>query len=192
MLGQLRKLARCKYLYIGDAGEIGVGVFAARPFKSGDILIDDDDGDYYAHTYTRSQLRERNVDLLRHAFQIDHNSFVMANGIMDDFLNHSCHPNLGVKLKPSGYEVVAISDIARDEQLCYDYSTYMFGPEERFSCKCGRAGCRGEILEFSALPADLKARYRDLEIVAPALAKTGGHRQDKPVMDMALRRTIKE
>ena len=50
-----------------------------------------------------------------------------------------------------GYRMIALSDIARGDELTYDYSTYIGETPERLICACGSANCRGTIGPFRDL-----------------------------------------
>jgi hypothetical protein len=97
--------------------------------------------------------------------QVGFDAFKLPNGSLDDFTNHSCDPNTGIRLTGRGALVLALRDIAAHEELTYDYSTYLNNPYERMRCLCGAANCRGLIGSFSTLPAELQRRYRALGII---------------------------
>jgi uncharacterized protein len=82
------------------------------------------------------------------------------------YLNHSCDPNLGVKMNENGLpDFYALRDIQAGEHLTFDYAMTEFMLEEmelgrdRTQCRCGAANCRGTIGSFSELPTDIKKRY---------------------------------
>ena len=159
-----RKLMHCRNLYIRTTTDTGHGVFAARAFSRGEVVISDQDGDYYQNALTYEVIIESGYSLDNFS-QIDHNLYVPPNGNIDDYTNHSCDPNTGIRLTPRGYLVIALRDIARDEEITYDYSTYLNNPYERMVCRCGAANCRGVIGNFLTLPVDLQDRYKALGIV---------------------------
>ncbi|MEX0921422.1 MAG: SET domain-containing protein [Rhodovibrionaceae bacterium] len=171
MIQILRKLSICKYLYLGDAGVAGIGVFAAKPFVAGTVIVCDEDGDYYDEIFSRSELIERRIDIERFAFQIAVDSFILPNGNIDDFINHSCRPNAGIRLTGKGYKLISIEDINKDDQICYDYSTYMFDNNEQFKCHCRSNNCRGHINSFYTLDVDLREKYIASRVVAPQFLK---------------------
>lgn len=52
--------------------------------------------------------------------------------------NHSCNPNIGYK---NAITFIAIRDIKKGEELCFEYAfseTYF----EEFECNCGSENCR--------------------------------------------------
>lgn len=61
---------------------------------------------------------------------------------LDNFINHSCAPNL--VYNRSG-DVVAARDIARGEELSIDYGCFTVNFDEHFDCRCGAPECRGRV-----------------------------------------------
>lgn len=160
----MRKLAKCQHLYLAETRHCGFGVFAARRFRSGDVIMMDLDGDYYAQVMTYQQLTRLGITM-DYTLQVGLDAFKLPSGNIDDFTNHSCAPNSGIRLYVDGPVVLAIGDIAVHEQITYDYSTYLNNRYERMPCHCGAQSCRGIIGNFSELPEDLRRRYLELDIV---------------------------
>jgi hypothetical protein len=96
---------------------------------------------------------------------VGQDAYKLPNCTLDDFTNHSCDPNTGIRLTDRGMLILALRDIAAHEELTYDYSTYLNNPYESLRCLCGAANCRGVIGNFSTLPAEIKRRYRALGVV---------------------------
>jgi hypothetical protein len=160
----LRKLRKCLYIYIGSTARCGLGIFAAKPFAAGEIVIVDEDGDYYGQVLSYRELRAHGYSL-ENTLQVGLDAFKLPNGNIDDFTNHSCAPNTGIRLTETGMNVLALRAIAPHEELTYDYSTYLNNPYESFRCLCGAPSCRGIIGNFGTLPPALRRRYRALGIV---------------------------
>jgi hypothetical protein len=97
--------------------------------------------------------------------QVGYDQFRLPTGSIEDFFNHSCDPNIGIRLKANGQIILALRDIAPHEELTYDFSTYQNNPHERMRCLCGAPSCRGMIGNFSSLPLALQRRYRALGVV---------------------------
>jgi hypothetical protein len=53
----LRKLRKCQHLYLAETAERGTGVFAAREFARGDIVMMDFDPNYYDQVLSYRELR---------------------------------------------------------------------------------------------------------------------------------------
>ena len=124
----------------------------------------DDDGDYYDNVVSYHELLQRGYGL-DITLQVGLDAFKLPTGSLDDFTNHSCDPNTGIRLDFRGATVIALRDIAAHEELTYDYSTYLNNPYERMQCLCDAANCRGVIGSFSTLPSELQRRYRALSII---------------------------
>jgi uncharacterized protein len=160
----LRKMRKCLDMYLSRAGPVGFGVFAAKPFARGETVMVDLDGDYYDRVVSYRELQEQGFDLSK-TLQVGPDAFKLPSGSIDDFTNHSCEPNTGIRLLPEGVLILALRDIAPHEELTYDYSTYLNNPYERMTCLCGATTCRGIIGNFSVLPQHLKEKYLSLGIV---------------------------
>ena len=141
-------------IYIKETGYKGKGVFAARDFKKGDFLF-----------RTTGQVRETQTE---HSIQIGWAQHVDPNPPAR-YLNHSCEPSAGVKTNGHGYpDFVALRDIAKDEEITYDYAMTEFRhypratPELEFdlTCHCGARQCRGKFGYYSELKESLKQAYQ--------------------------------
>jgi uncharacterized protein len=160
----LRKLRKCQHLYLAETTGRGLGVFAARGFLPGDIVMMDFDGDYYDQVLSYQQLRENDI-ALEYPLQVGPDLFRVPSGNIDDFTNHSCEPNTGIHLYPLGAVILAIRHITAHDEITFDYSTYLNNPYERFVCRCEAKSCRGVIGNFTTLPKTLQQRYLALGIV---------------------------
>ncbi len=159
-----RKLSKCLYIYLGQTERRGLGIFAAKPLPAGSVVMTDHDGDYYDHVLTYRELCRRGYSL-DITLQVGLDAYKLPTGSLDDFTNHSCDPNTGVRLNDQGTIIMALRDIAAHDELTYDYSTYMNNRYELLQCLCGAPNCRGLIGNFNTLPAELQRRYRALDIV---------------------------
>ena len=77
----------------------------------------------------------------------------------DDFMNHSCDPNVFVKTMLSIRYVFALHDIAKDEEIAYDYCINGFG-DVVWQCNCGAALCRRAITGKDWRLPELQERYK--------------------------------
>lgn len=162
----LNKLVKCLYIYIGETPIRGYGIFAAKDFACGDVIVIDEDGDYYDNALSLQELLRRGYDLSRDCFQVGKEFYLLPNGNLDDLINHSCDPTVGLRLTASGYRVIALRDIAMGEELTYDYSTYIGSDSpEQLDCTCGSSLCRGRIGSFATLPDAQKQRYLEAGVV---------------------------
>jgi hypothetical protein len=166
-----RKLIKCLHLYLAETARCGIGVFAARPFRRGAPIVQDLDGDYYDTVFSYEQMTLQGYDVVQVSSQIGDDAYLLPNGNIDDFTNHSCDPNSGLRLVPGGYVMIALRDISTHEEVTYDYSTYLAGSRERFDCLCGAKRCRGVIGDFVDLPEDLQRYYLEWDVVGRFAAR---------------------
>ena len=132
--------------------KFGKGVYATRDFQKGERVIE----------VGGTLVKQRSI----YTIQVARNLHVMPRS-PGKFLNHSCDPNLGVKMNQHGLpDFYALRDIAAGEHLTYDYAMTEFVLEEmekgreRLVCKCGAPNCRGHLGSYSELPDDVKQRYK--------------------------------
>jgi uncharacterized protein len=140
-------------LYKDTNSKIGMGVFAARPFKKGELVL----------RPTGKIVAEQTV----FSIQIDWDRHLDPNPPAK-YLNHSCNPNLGVKTAPDGLpDFYALRDIQAGEQVMFDYAMTEFKHYPRtdlkqdfdLTCHCGSPICRGRLGYFSELSEVLKEKY---------------------------------
>jgi hypothetical protein len=103
--------------------------------------------------------------------QIGENLFMGPSGDLDDYVNHSCEPNSGIKSDVDGIKLVAIVPIAAGHQITFDYSTTMQNFDWVMTCTCGSNTCRRKIKNFVELPKKIQTRYIKLRIVPSYILK---------------------
>ncbi len=74
----------------------------------------------------------------------------------DDYLNHSCRPNVGVK----GNLFVAMRNILKDEELTFDYAMTDNDPGIYFKCRCQEKNCRKFITGEDWKNLELQKKYK--------------------------------
>jgi hypothetical protein len=60
----------------------------------------------------------------------------------DNYINHSCDPNLCYDIDDN---VVAARNIVKGEEVFIDYGCFIVNFDEPYACACGAAHCRGRI-----------------------------------------------
>jgi SET domain-containing protein len=136
-------------------GIAGRGVFAWEPITRGTQII----------AFTGPLLRYKDTTPKTLALQIGQDLYLGASGHADDYINHSCKPNCGLQIAGLDVRLIALRDIATDEEICFDYSTTMNEDDFEMPCKCGSSVCRGIVGDFKHLPAELRRQYAKLGIV---------------------------
>ncbi len=96
------------------------GLFATRPFRKDEVLINFD-GPLIDHP-------------TRYSIQIDENLHIEGTPESNAFLNHSCMPNTYVDWK--SLSLRALRDIGASEELTNNYLTTDWEVHERFICTC--------------------------------------------------------
>lgn len=162
-------------IYLGKSKINGKGSFAARNIKKGEIV----------NIFGGDELSEAEVDLLIEKgklrlddpFQVDDDRYLVCPG-SDYFTNHSCSPNVGIK---NSNQLVAITNIKKDDEITYDYSTTT-GKQKMDSkyrnddwimdCNCGSENCRGKVSYILSLPRPTIEKYLELEIIPDFIKKS--------------------
>jgi uncharacterized protein len=121
----------------------GLGVFASRPFRKGEIIwiIDDYDLRIPMAEYMEIQhFQRRKFD--RYSYNDETNHVIIP---WDDgkLVNHSCLPNATGLIEFDNI-TVARRDIEAGEEITEDYCSY-YGHFETFPCSCGEQECRGRV-----------------------------------------------
>ena len=101
--------------------------------------------------------------------QIGDDEYLGPSGRIDDLINHSCSPNTGLRFTEGGVFLIALRDIAKGEEIAWDYSTTLKDSGWAMQCLCGSAECRGTIRDFATLPEDRQRWYLEQGVVAPHL-----------------------
>jgi hypothetical protein len=103
-----------------------------------------------------------------HTIQVGPETFLGPSGAVDDYVNHSCSPNCGLRPipgVPGGLGLVALRAIRAGDEITFDYSTCIQLEPSSLRCTCGSPACRGEIGDFWTLPSATRRRYVRLGIV---------------------------
>jgi len=135
------------------SGIHGKGVYAVRPIKTGDIVLE-----YKGQIITwrkAQQLHPHDPSQPNHTFyfHLDDGHVIDGknNGNNARWINHSCAPNLEAEQTGRRVFLRALRDIAAGEELFYDYALMIEGRKtakvkKEHACLCGAPGCRGTML----------------------------------------------
>lgn len=127
----------------------GRGVFAKEPIKK-DEIIAEFDGEIYDYDYPNWT-----DELEDHCIQFEENKWRDSKGIAR-LINHSCEPNCGIK---NLFQIVAMRDIKKGEEITWDYEMTENYPEWSMECRCGSKNCRKIIGRYDNMPEEVKANY---------------------------------
>ena len=134
----------------------GHGLFAKAPIAQGEIVAVK--GGYIL---SREQWAEIEPDLGSAEIQITEDLFI-APVQMDHregamlYTNHSCDPNIALH---GQIVLVAMRDIAADEELTHDWAT-TDDLDYKMPCNCGSANCRGIITGKDWMKKELQEKYK--------------------------------
>lgn len=140
---------------------IGLGIFSTSGFKIGDKVFELKGKLIYGDDLYKYEKKFRD-----NTYRISQDYYISPKGLIGDFLNHSCKPNVGLKKIRNKFYLCAIKNIKPNEEVLLDYSTIIADDDYWYmKCKCGMKNCRGTIKRFKFLPDKLKKFYRSLGIV---------------------------
>lgn len=142
-------------IYLAPSAIDGRGVFAGRAIAAGTRVIE-----------CRGRLLDRSqvTDDMR-VMQVGPDTYLAeepGKPAVDDFLNHSCDPNVG--FRDGSLTLYALRDIAVGDEIVFDYSTCMNEPGWRIACRCGSARCRGRVRSFCDLPRTARRRLSPIAL----------------------------
>ena len=132
------------------------GAFAAEDLDAGTIVVPSWHEAFYEgmegwirldRRQVRKLPRDQKKLFLRYGLDQDFDQIIGPVDIRyvttpDNFINHSCDPNL--RYDAAG-NVVAARRIAKGEQVFIDYGCFIVNFDEPFDCACGSHNCRGRI-----------------------------------------------
>ncbi|MFQ5933362.1 MAG: SET domain-containing protein [Dehalococcoidia bacterium] len=134
----------------------GRGLFAREPISKGEIVVVK--GGY---VMTKAQRDKVGEELGPAEIQVTEELFIgpatqreREGGMMH--LNHSCQPNLGLQ---GQIVFVALRDIAKDEELSFDYAMTDDEPYEEMECNCGAPGCRRVVTGRDWMGKEIQQKY---------------------------------
>lgn len=143
-------------IYLGESRIYGQGAFTSHPIAVGTVVIQ-----WGGTVFTGEQLR---AELVRpHTYVGIGPDLYLANPqdrppSLDDYMNHSCHPNLWMADEVS---LRARRDIVAGEELTADYAMWLNNPNYvmKRDCNCRSPLCRTRITGLDWKLPDLQRRY---------------------------------
>ena len=132
------------------------GAFAAEDLEEGTVVIPKWHESFYEGMEGWVKLGRREVQklprnvkklFLRYGLDQDFGQIIGPVDIRyvvtpDNFINHSCDPNLRYDVFGN---VVAARRIGKGEEVFIDYGCFIVNFDEPFHCACGAPNCRGRI-----------------------------------------------
>ncbi len=153
----------------------GRGVFARVALPKGTRIME-----YTGEQVTHAEADRRYDDAAmqrHHTFLFTLTTRIVLDGAVGGsdarYINHSCDPNCEAVIEKRQIWIEATRDIAKGEELAYDYGYERDGTETeedelRYACRCGALKCRGTILapKKPAAPATHHAKARHTDHIA--------------------------
>ena len=121
---------------VKDSKINGKGVFAARDFKKGEVVLKWD----VSHRLSKEQVKQVPESERKYLIILKDGSYCLLKS-PQRYVNHSCQPNTrSFDGKYNG----AIRDINKGEEISGSY-TWKGGTHDAFTCNCGSKNCIGKI-----------------------------------------------
>jgi uncharacterized protein len=116
----------------------GNGVYALQAIKKGELL-----GMFGGVILTGTELKTVSDTIRSLSIQVEDNLYLVTRVLgAGDHFNHSCEPNAGLN---GQIALVAMRDIAPDEEVTFDYATCDSSDYDEFACACGAVNCRRQV-----------------------------------------------
>ena len=131
----------------------GRGLYARDAIRRGDLLV----------VFAGSALEGKDIPGLsseqrRLLLQVEEDLYLLSHVEgWADWVNHCCDPNAGLRGQVT---LVAMRDIERGEEICYDYAMSDGSSYDGFDCRCGAPICRHHVTGDDWMKEELWERYR--------------------------------
>ncbi|AFM14344.1 SET domain-containing protein [Turneriella parva] len=140
----------------------GRGLFAREPIAAGEFIWQKDDGERaYSQAEIDAMAPEQRKNFYNYSYQTGPDEFYGTPegkaGDDADYMNHSCDPNTWFEPDNS---MTARRDIAKGEEITYDYATSEARADFTLQCRCGSPVCRHTVRgDDMRRIAELQQRY---------------------------------
>ncbi len=131
-----------KYRIKGNALN-GYGIVAQKPLKKGEVIfkIEESAQRIVTKRYVEKNWSPQQLEEFRHyAYPISDEVYILWDHKPQNWApqNHSCNPNTVY----DGLNLIALTDIAHEEELTLDYADLLDDNIQSFVCTCGHINCR--------------------------------------------------
>lgn len=153
-------------LEVKAAGSKGSGVFSKVFIPNKTVIYE-----FGGVVMTRNDLNSYTEP--QNTIQIGENLYLSKSGGLEDYTNHSCDPNCGLRIVGNRALLVTLYDVQPGHEITFDYSTSSNDTMDSWhmTCGCGYFSCRKVISGFQYLPLERQQYYIKLGIVPSYLTK---------------------
>ncbi len=138
-------------LIIRSSAIHAAGCYTTAPIANGSRVVE-----YTGPRITKDEADARYENsIVTYLFGIGDGEYVIDGHGTAMFINHSCDPNCETDEVEGRVWIMAIRDIAADEELTYDYNLYD-GDDDEARCNCGAETCRQTMYS----PEEIRRRKR--------------------------------
>lgn len=146
--------------FVLGENHLGKAVFAARNYNKNDVIVK-----FQGEVVDKSRLPKKMEGEKDRFVQIGKDIFLGPSGDVDDFINHSCDPNTGLRFSDAGILLVALKKIRIGEEITWDYSTTLYENEWKMLCDCRKSNCRKIVADFITLDPKIQKKYYKAHIL---------------------------
>jgi uncharacterized protein len=129
--------------------KFGKGLFAADDIKKDEFIAD-----FNGQIYEAEKVSDLPKNIADYAIQFEKHKWRDSDFAWH--INHSCNPNCGIR---GLFQIVAMRDIQKGEELFYDYEMTE-DSDWKMECKCGEPNCRKIIGAYSNMPQEVREKYK--------------------------------
>ena len=148
----------------------GAGVYTTTPIKKRTRILE-----YTGPRMPREESEGMYADSeVTYLFTMEDEKTIIDGFGMAAFVNHSCDPNCVSDQIDGRIWIIALRDIAANEELTYDYCLWDAEPGEEAPCYCEAKNCRGTMYseeEIARQKRLLRARKKRLDTARRRKAK---------------------
>ena len=139
----------------------GKGIYTQRVYKAGERVFELEGKVISIPQMDRSPKKFRD-----NTYRIGKLKYLSPKGCLGDFLNHSCSPNVYLKVFRGKYYITAIKEILKNKEILLDYSTILATDDGwDMKCNCGSKNCRELIEMYCYLPARVLDTYKRQKLI---------------------------
>lgn len=132
----------------------GAGLFATAPIHAGEVVTIWGGTIFTDEDLDAGVARPNSCVQIAEGFHLG--SYRAQPEYLDEFMNHSCDPNVWLSDEVT---LVARRDIAPGEELTVDYALWETDPAWKMECFCGVAACRRVVTGDDWMSPVLRQRY---------------------------------